>query len=190
MTPLETLAGWVKDAEAAGLPEPSAMALATVSAGGAPSVRIVLCRGIDARGVRFFTSYGSRKAGELDATKRAAAVFHWASMGRQLRLEGRVERATAEESDAYFRSRPRGHQLAGAVSPQSRPIEDLDELRVLSRELEARLGGAPVPRPADWGGYWLLADRVEIWNAGADRLHDRVLYERRGDEWAGVRLAP
>jgi pyridoxamine 5'-phosphate oxidase len=166
------------------------MALATVSADGAPSARIVLCRGIDARGVRFFTSYGSRKAGELEATKRAAAVFHWASLGRQVRLEGRVERATAEESDAYFQARPRGHQLAGAVSPQSHPIADLDELRGRWRELEEKLAGAPVPRPADWGGYWLLADRIEIWKAGADRLHDRMLYERRGAEWSGVRLAP
>ncbi|MGH7297507.1 MAG: pyridoxamine 5'-phosphate oxidase [Polyangiaceae bacterium] len=190
MTPLQTLAAWLAEAESAGLSEPSAMALATVSPEGAPSVRIVLCRGVDARGVRFFTNYDSRKAHELDATGRAAAVFHWASLGRQVRIEGRVERATAAESDAYFEARPRGHQLAGAVSPQSRPIESLDALRAEYLSLEARLAGAPVPRPAGWGGYWLLADRVEVWKAGADRMHDRIAYERRGSEWAGVRLAP
>lgn len=190
MTPLETLASWIEEAEAAGLPEPSAMAIATVAADGAPSVRIVLCRGLDARGVRFFTNYASRKAGELEATRRAAAVFHWASLGRQVRLEGRIERATPEESDAYFHSRPRGSQLAAVVSPQSRPIESVDVLRAEQAKLEARLAGAPVPRPADWGGYWLVADHVEIWKAGADRLHDRVRYERRGDGWSGVRLAP
>jgi pyridoxamine 5'-phosphate oxidase len=199
VTPLETLSAWLAEAESARLPEPSAMALATVSPSGAPSVRVVLCRGIDARGVRFFTNYDSRKAHELDATKRAAAVFHWASLGRQVRLEGRIERATAAESDAYFQSRPRGNQLAGAVSPQSRPIESLDALRAQYRALEDRLAGGPVPRPEGWGGYWLLADHVEIWKAGADRMHDRVLYERRGgglpggsggQEWSGVQLAP
>lgn len=199
MTPLETLAAWIAEAEAARLPEPSAMALATVSPEGAPSVRMVLCRGIDARGVRFFTNYESPKASDLDATRRAAAVFHWASLGRQVRVEGGVVRATAEESDAYFASRPRGHQLAGAVSPQSRPIASLDELRADYLHLEARLAGAPVPRPAGWGGYWLLADAVELWRAGADRMHDRMRYERvrnggsKGEgegTWSGVRLAP
>ena len=190
MTPLETLAAWLAEAEAAHLPEPSAMALATASPDGTPSVRYVLCRGIDARGVRFFTNYDSRKAHDLDATGRAAAVFYWAPLARQVRVEGRVVRATAEESDTYFHSRPRGHQLAGAVSPQSRPIADLDELRARYAHLESRLAGAPVPRPEEWGGYWLLADAVELWRAGADRMHDRMRYSRSGTEWSGVRLAP
>jgi pyridoxamine 5'-phosphate oxidase len=191
VTPLETLAAWLAEAEAASLPEPSAMALATVGANGVPSVRFVLCRGIDARGVRFFTNYESRKAHELEANDRAAAVFHWATLQRQVRVEGRVVRATAEESDAYFQSRPRGNQLAGAISPQSRPIASLDDLRARYAELEARLAGAPVPRPAGWGGYWLLADAVELWRGGADRMHDRVRYERAPDDtWPGVRLAP
>ncbi|HEY3820848.1 MAG TPA: pyridoxamine 5'-phosphate oxidase [Polyangiaceae bacterium] len=190
MTPLETLAAWLAEAEAAHLPEPAAMALATVSAAGAPAVRFVLCRGVDARGVRFFTSYESAKAGDLDSTGRAAAAFHWAGLGRQVRVEGRVVRATAEESDAYFQSRPRGHQLAGAISPQSHPIASLDELRARYVDLETRLAGAPVPRPAWWGGYWLLADVVELWRSGADRMHDRVQYRRDGDTWKGARLAP
>jgi pyridoxamine 5'-phosphate oxidase len=193
VTPLETLAAWIAEAEAAGLPEPSAMALATVSPAGAPSARFVLCRGIDARGIRFFTNYESRKARELDATGRAAAAFHWAPLERQVRVEGRVVRATPEESDAYFQSRPRGNQLAGAVSPQSRPIASLDEVRARYEELEARLAGGPVARPSEWGGYWLLADAVELWRAGRDRMHDRVRYERHGGDpetWSGVRLAP
>jgi pyridoxamine 5'-phosphate oxidase len=212
VTPLETLAAWLAEAEAAKVPEPAAMALATVSPSGAPSVRYVLCRGIDRRGVRFFTNYDSAKAHDLDATGRAAAAFHWATFRRQVRIEGRIVRATSEESDAYFASRPRGNQLAGAVSPQSRPIASLDEVRARYRELETRLAGAPVPRPEGWGGYWLLADAVELWRAGPDRLHDRVRYVRKGEDegepdtesgkrgkdeqspevatWSEVRLAP
>lgn len=166
------------------------MSLATVSPEGAPSVRLVLCRGTDARGVRFFTSYESAKARDLDVTGRAAAAFHWAGLARQVRIEGRVVRATAEESDRYFQSRPRGHQLAGAVSPQSHPIATLDELRGAYQALEARLAGGPVPRPAEWGGYWLVADAVELWRAGADRMHDRTRYQRDGTTWTGTRLAP
>ena len=190
VTPLETLAAWLAEAERAGVGEPSAMALATVSAAGAPSVRFVLCRGIDARGVRFFTDYGSRKAEELEATGRAAAAFHWAALERQVRVEGRIVRATGKESDAYFHSRARGSQLAASVSPQSRPIESVEALREQSRALEARLAGGIVPRPARWGGYWLLADSVELWRAGADRLHDRVRYDREGGVWVGTRLGP
>jgi pyridoxamine 5'-phosphate oxidase len=190
VNPLDTLAAWLAEAEAAHLAEPAAMALATVSPDGAPAVRFVLCRGIDARGLRFFTSYESAKARDLDGTSRAAAAFHWAGLGRQVRVEGRVVRATAEESDAYFQSRPRGHQLAGAVSPQSHPIASLDELRARYADLQARLDGAPVPRPTWWGGYWILADAVELWRSGADRMHDRMRYERDGEAWTGVRLAP
>jgi pyridoxamine 5'-phosphate oxidase len=178
VTPLETLAAWLAEAEAARVLEPAAMALATASPSGVPSVRFVLCRGIDSRGVRFFTNYDSAKAHDLDATGRGAVAFHWATFQRQARIEGRTVRATAEESDTYFHSRPRGNQLAGAVSPQSHPIASLDELRARYHELEARLAGAPVPRPPGWGGYWLLADAVELWRGGPDRLHDRVRYVR------------
>jgi pyridoxamine 5'-phosphate oxidase len=183
--PLETLAAWLAEAVAARLPEPAAMALATVSASGTPSVRYVLCRGIDPRGVRFFTNYDSAKAHDLEATGRAAAAFHWATFQRQVRVEGRIMRATAEESDTYFQSRPRGHQLAGAVSPQSHPIASLDDLRARYHELETRLAGAPVPRPPGWGGYWLLADAVELWHGGPDRLHDRVRYVREAGTTEG-----
>jgi pyridoxamine 5'-phosphate oxidase len=166
------------------------MALATVSPSGAPSVRYVLCRGIDARGVRFFTNYDSSKAHDLDATARAAAAFYWAGPARQVRLEGRVARATAEESDAYFASRPRGHQIAAVVSPQSRPIASLDELQTRWRELETKLAGAPVARPAGWGGYWLVADVVELWCGRPDRMHERRRYDRDGASWRETLLAP
>jgi pyridoxamine 5'-phosphate oxidase len=180
----------MSEAQAAGVLEPSAMALATVSAEGVPSVRYVLCRGIDGRGVRFFTNYESRKARDLDTTHRAAAAFHWALLARQVRVEGRVVRATPEESDAYFAARPRGHQLAAAVSPQSRAIESLDGLHARFEELATTLGEGPVPRPSEWGGYWLLADAVELWQGKPDRMHDRVRFERHGDEWRPIRLAP
>jgi pyridoxamine 5'-phosphate oxidase len=188
--PLATLEAWLAEAQAAGVPEPSAMALATVGEGGVPSVRYVLCRGIDTRGVRFFTNYESRKARELDVAPRASCAFFWAALQRQVRVEGRVVRATAEESDAYFHARPRGNQIAAAVSPQSEPISSLDELRDAYLSLERRLAGAEVPRPPHWGGYWLLADAVELWRGGADRMHDRVRYQRRGDGWDATRLAP
>src|SRR5262245_59585391 len=168
------------------------MALATVTPEGVPSVRYVLCRGIDARGVRFFTNYDSRKAHDLDATGRAAGVFFWAGLAppRQVRVEGRVVRATAEESDAYFASRPRGNQVSAAVSPQSRPIASLEDVAAQARALEERLAGKPVPRPEGWGGYWLVADAVELWQGRADRMHDRTRYERVGEQWEGTRLAP
>jgi pyridoxamine 5'-phosphate oxidase len=188
--PLQTLKEWLAEAEAKSVPEPSAMALATVGPDGAPSVRMVLCRGIDARGVRFFTNYESRKGRELEKEPRASAVIFWAPLQRQVRVEGRIVRATPEESDAYFHARPRGNQLAAAVSPQSRPIATLEELRERYHALEGKLAGAEVPRPDHWGGYWLLAGAVELWRGGADRMHDRVRYERRGGAWEGTRLAP
>jgi pyridoxamine 5'-phosphate oxidase len=190
MTPLETLAAWIAEAEAAGVPEPSAMALATVTADGVPSVRFMLCRGTDARGIRFFTNYESRKALELESTHRAAAAFHWARFARQVRVEGYVVRATTEESDAYFASRPRGHQLGAVVSTQSRPIGGLDELHARYRDLEARLEGGPVTRPSGWGGYWLVANAVELWLGRPDRLHERARYERERDTWRSTMLAP
>jgi pyridoxamine 5'-phosphate oxidase len=190
MTPLETLARWLEDARSAGAPEPEAMALATVDADGRPAVRFVLCRGIDEQGIRFFTNYGSRKGRELAGAPRAAAVFHWAVTRHQVRVEGDVERLGDAASDVYFRSRPRGSQLAATVSPQSAPIGDLGALREQMRRLEASLHGAEVPRPPDWGGYLVRVDVVELWTSGADRLHDRVRYERQGDVWVAQRLAP
>lgn len=191
MTPLERAAQWLKDAHhAEAEKEPDAMALATVGAGGAPSVRFVLCRGIDARGLRFFTNYESRKGLELDANPRAAVVFHWHSLGRQLRAEGTIERLSAAESDAYFASRPRGHQLSALASPQSRPIGGLDELRRHTKELERQYAGTNVPRPGSWGGYLLAPAAVEFWLRGAERLHERTRFELRDGKWREERLGP
>jgi pyridoxamine 5'-phosphate oxidase len=189
VSPLDTLAAWLEEARAKGVLEPDAMALATC-AGGMPSVRMVLCRGIDAAGVRFFTSYESRKASEIDANPHAAVVFHWAALGRQVRVEGTVSRLSPAESDAYFGSRPRGSQLSAAVSPQSRPIASLEALREKQRALEAELSGRPVPRPASWGGYRITATRVELWTSGADRMHERLVFERTGDAWQKSLLGP
>jgi|HubBroStandDraft_1064217.scaffolds.fasta_scaffold132885_2 pyridoxamine 5'-phosphate oxidase len=190
VAPLQTLAMWLKEARAAGVLEPDAMSLATVSADGRPSVRFVLCRGIDGEGVSFFTSYDSRKGRELAGRPHAAAVFHWAATRHQVRVEGDVEVLPAAASDAYFRSRARGSQLSASVSPQSEPIENLDSLRERRRRLDESLHGGDVPRPPNWGGYRLRASSVELWTSGEDRLHDRILYERRGNVWVPQRLAP
>jgi pyridoxamine 5'-phosphate oxidase len=189
MTPLDRAAQWLSEAEQAGGPDPVAMALATASADGAPSVRIVLCRGIDSRGLRFFTNYESRKAIELDTNPRAAVVFHWPGLTRQLRAEGRIERLPGAESDEYFAARPRGHQLSAHASPQSRVIASLDEVRLRATALEEELG-RDVPRPAFWGGYRLVPHAIEFWVQGAHRLHDRVRFELKDGAWREQRLAP
>ncbi len=190
--PLQTLALWLDEARAAGAPEPEAMALATVGTDGRPSVRVVLCRGLGADGLSFFTNYDSRKGRELAGCAHAAAAFHWPLLRRQVRVEGDVTMLSAADSDAYFRSRPRGSQLSAAVSPQSAPIESLEHLRKDKRRLEASLSGAAVPRPPRWGGYLLRAIRVELWTNGEDRLHERLLFERQapGSPWVLQRLAP
>jgi pyridoxamine 5'-phosphate oxidase len=170
--------------------QPEAMTVATADVDGRPSARMVLLRDLDGRGFTFFTNYDSRKGRELAQNPGAAAVFHWAALQRQVRIEGRIERLSDEDSDAYFSSRPRGSQIASAVSPQSRPITALEDLYARCADLEARLAGAPIPRPPHWGGYLLRATSVELWQGGVDRLHDRILYERRGDLWSSTRLAP
>jgi pyridoxamine 5'-phosphate oxidase len=189
MTPLDRAALWLEEAQRAALPDPEAMALATATPDAAPSVRIVLCRGIDARGLRFFTNYESRKAVELDANPRASVVLHWPGLARQLRAEGRVERLPGAESDEYFAGRPRGHQLSAVASPQSRPIASLDELRARVDELEKE-HRLDVPRPAFWGGYRLVPHAIEFWVQGAHRLHDRLRYELKDGVWREQRLAP
>ena len=190
MSPLETLATWLNEARAAGAPEPEAMALATASADGHPSVRVVLCRGIDDHGIVFFTSYDSRKGRELASHPHAAAAFYWTRTRHQVRVEGEVAILPAAASDAYFRSRPRGSQLSASVSAQSAHIDSLDGLREGRRRLDGALHGGQVPRPPNWGGYRLRAASVELWTSGEDRLHDRVRYELSGGVWVAHRLAP
>lgn len=180
---------WFDEALRAELPMANAMTLATVGADGAPSARIVLLKGIDHDGFVFYTNYMSRKGRELAGNPRAALVFHWIDLEREVRIDGSVEKVTAAESDEYFASRPLGSRHAAIASPQSE--------RVASRaELEARFDAAAAahsdaaPRPAHWGGYRVLPTSVEFWQGRPSRLHDRLLYTRSGERWAISRLAP
>ena len=188
--PLFLFSRWYDEAVAAGVPEPEAMALATASPDGRPSVRFVLFRGLTGGGLRFFTNLESRKATELLANPRAAVVFHWAPLGRQVRLEGRIDRLAPAEDDAYFASRPRGHQLAAIASPQSRPIS-YPNLMARYTALEQKYQDRDVTRPANWGGFRLTPDYVELWVRKENRLHERTIY-RLGSTgtWETLRVGP
>ena len=190
--PLSVLNAWYEEAKRLGDPLPDAMTLATASADGKPSARVVLFKGIVRGGVLFVTNYASRKAHELDENPRAALVMHFPKRERQVRLEGRVERASAAESEAYFRSRPRGSQLGAWASPQSQPISSRAELDALASDVEARFADQDVPRPEAWGGYLVFPERIELWLGQPDRLHDRFLYTREqgAEAWTIERLAP
>ncbi len=189
--PIALFSQWYLAAEKAELPEPSAMTLATADAVGVPNARMVLMRGFDERGFVFYTNYQSQKAAELLENPRAALVFHWAPMQRQVRVQGRVERVSAEESDAYFRTRPFGHQLGALISPQSQVIADRGFLEESMRVLREQYDEAnPVPRPPHWGGYRCLAEVIEFWQGRPDRLHDRLRYRRLASCWVIERLAP
>jgi pyridoxamine 5'-phosphate oxidase len=167
------------------------MALATATTDGHPSVRLVLLRGFDERGFVFFTNYESRKARELEHNPRAALVFYWPELDRQVRTEGNVERISAEESDAYFQSRARGSRLGAWASPQSQIIASREVLDRRMEELEAEYREAEVPRPPYWGGYRVIPASVEFWQGQTDRLHDRLRYRRlEGGSWCLERLAP
>lgn len=187
--PLPVVLRWLDEVADAGVPEPNAMALATATPDGVPSVRIVLLKGLDERGATFFTHYTSRKGRELEANPRAAATLLWHPLQRQVRLEGRVERLPEAESDAYFASRPRGARLGAVASHQSEPVADR---AALEERLDAvtEAAGDEVERPATWGGYLLVPDTVELWHGRRDRVHDRLLYTRTADGWDRVRLQP
>ena len=188
--PLEQFRRWYADAEAAGMRAPQALALATATKDGAPSVRMVLLKSADERGFAFFTGYVSRKAAELDANPRAALLFHWDPLGRQVRIEGSVERVSAQESDDYFATRPRGAQLAASASRQSSALVNRDELDERVAELDRQHGEGDVPRPEHWGGYRLMPETYEFWQHRDDRMHDRLRYRRSGDGWTIDRLSP
>ena len=188
-SPLQQFSNWFDEAVKAGAVEPNAMTLATADAQGRPSARIVLLKGIDERGLVFFTNYQSRKGGELAAQPYASLLFFWPVLERQVRIEGRVEKVGPQESDRYYESRPLGSRIGAWVSPQSQPISR-EELEARTTQLTESLGEQPA-RPPHWGGYRLLPERVEFWQGRPSRLHDRLVYERDGQgHWQVSRLAP
>ena len=190
--PLAALAAWLEEARGAGLHEPEAAALATATPDGRPTVHMVLVRGIGERDLRFYTNHESRKAEELATNPRAALVFHWAPpLHRQARIEGPVARLTDEESLSYFRTRQRDSCLGAWASPQSRPLADRDELDRRLADVEQRFTeDGDIPLPPFWGGYRMTAEAIELWQSRSGRLHDRARYDRAGETWSRVRLAP
>jgi pyridoxamine 5'-phosphate oxidase len=189
--PIAQFAAWFEDARAVGIRLPEAMVLATASTDGAPSARFVLLNRFDERGFIFFGNYESRKGRELAENPRAALVFHWDPLGRQVRIEGPVERLSAEESDSYFATRPRGARLSALAARQSEVVESREALETRVAERSAEFPDDAVPRPPHWGGYRLTPEAIELWQHREDRLHDRLRYRRSGDgRWAIERLAP
>jgi pyridoxamine 5'-phosphate oxidase len=187
--PLQQFDAWLREAIAAHLPEPNSMTLATVGAGGRPSTRVVLIKGYDERGIVWYTNYESRKGRELAANPQAALQFHWVELERVVRIEGRVEFASAEESDAYYATRPLDSRLGAWASPQSQVIGSRALLVANAAKAAARHGLHP-PRPPHWGGYRLVPDTWEFWQGRKSRLHDRLRYRLEGGVWMRERLAP
>jgi pyridoxamine 5'-phosphate oxidase len=188
--PLRQFTRWFEEALAAGVPFPETMTLATASADGRPSARIVLLKGADERGFAFYTNRDSRKGRELAANPRAALVLHWQALGRQVRVEGHVEEVGFDESAAYWATRPRASRVSAWASPQSEPVPDRDELEEAAAEIDRDFAGEDVPLPPHWGGYRVVPETIELWEHRDDRLHDRILYTRADSGWHMERLAP
>ena len=187
--PLKQFGVWMVEAIHAKVPEPTAMTLATVDANARPSARIVLLKGVDPRGFVFFTNYQSRKGRELAGNPNAAMTFLWKELERQVRIEGRTEKVTQEESRTYFKTRPLGSRIGAWASPQSEAIENRAWLERRWAELAAQYGDSPAC-PPHWGGYRVIPDYLEFWQGRQSRLHDRIAYRREGDRWTIARLAP
>jgi pyridoxamine 5'-phosphate oxidase len=187
--PLQQFKRWLDEAFAAKLPEPTAMTLATVGADGRPSTRVVLAKGVDERGIAWYTNYESRKGQELALHPFAALQFHWVELERVVRIEGAVAKTSAEDSDTYYATRPLDSRLGAWASPQSRVISSRAVLVAEAAKAAARHGLHP-PRPPHWGGYRLTPERWEFWQGRKSRLHDRLVYQLEGGQWVRRRLAP
>jgi pyridoxamine 5'-phosphate oxidase len=188
--PIRQFEAWFKQALDARLPEPNTMTLATVDSRGYPAARIVLIKAVDERGFVFFTNYESRKGQDLAANPHASLLFYWIELERQVRIEGTVVKTSAEESDAYFNSRPLGSRIGAWASDQSRPLESRALLEAREKSFSERFGENP-PRPPHWGGYRLVPETIEFWQGRPSRLHDRIIYTRRSTgAWGISRLSP
>lgn len=188
--PLRQFAAWFEEARVAGVVYPETTALATAAPDGAPAVRMVLLKAADERGFVFFTNTASRKGRELEANPHAALLLYWRELGRQVRVEGRVEPVDDAESRPYFETRPRASRLSAWASPQSEPVESRAELERRFAQAAARFPGEEIPLPPHWGGYRVVPETIELWEHRENRLHDRVLYTRTESGWRRERLAP
>lgn len=188
--PITMFSRWFDDTVAAGVHEPNAMVVSTVSAAGRPSARVVLLKGVDERGFVFYTNYESRKAEEIEENPAVSLLFPWHDLQRQVRVEGSANRVTPEENEAYFEARPRGSQLGAWASPQSQEVTSRTELDQLYTEIEKRFDGSAVPLPPQWGGYVVNPESVEFWQGRKGRMHDRLVYRRLEAGWDTSRLAP
>lgn len=188
--PVEQFSVWFEQALRSEVKEPNAVSLATATADGKPSARIVLLKGFDKRGFRFFTNYESRKARELDENPHASLCFFWQELERQVRIEGKVKKLSREESENYFSKRPRLSQIGAWASRQSEKVESRDQMEAKFREFQEKFEDEPVPAPEFWGGYRLHPTSIEFWQGREGRLHDRLLYTKSSDSWKITRLAP
>jgi len=188
--PMNKFRQWYLEAASSEVPDPTIMTLATADVDAKPSARIVLLKDFDDRGFVFYTNYGSHKARQIDNNPFAALVIHWPFLGHQVRIEGRVDKTSAKESDLYFKGRPRGSQLGAWASDQSQVISSRESLLESVRKREAEFAGGKIPRPSHWGGYRLIPNRIEFWTEREDRLHERIVYEKQGERWISHLLAP
>lgn len=189
-TPLDQFSKWFEQAQDADVPEVNAMTLATADGEGQPSARIVLLKDIEKGAFVFYTNYNSQKGEDLAENPKAALVFFWPELERQVRIEGLVSKVSPDMSTSYFHSRPRGSQVGAWTSPQSKVIESREVLKNRMEEIEQKYEGQEIPRPEHWGGYELRPERVEFWQGRANRLHDRILFTKMGESWKKERLAP